>query len=211
MTMTEQLGANAGDSGAIVARLSTAIWRRAFFFLFVAVVVQSLSLAPVQSQTIIDKKSEYNVKAVYLYSFGRYVAWPDDAFASKQSALVIGVLGDNPFGGALLRIAQTKSVQGRSIEIRRFAPGDDCAGCHVLFISNTVPLETQKEVLNQLRDQHVLLVGEEQGFALRGGIISFFIEENTVRFRINVEVAQSHRLSIDGKLLSLAKIVGDAR
>ncbi len=173
--------------------------------------VHGFGATSLHSQTVIDKKSEYNVKAVYLYSFGRYVSWPEDAFASKESAFTIGLLGDNPFGAALQKIARTKSIQGRAIEIRQFALGDDCAGCHVLFVPSTVPPETQQEVLRQLRDQPLLLVGEELGFALRGGIVCFTIQNNTVRFRINVEAAQSHRLSIDGKLLSLAEIVGDAR
>ncbi len=173
-------------------------------------VLHCIVATPLKSQTVIDKKSEYNVKAVYLYSFGRYVSWPEDVFASSQSAFIIGVLGDNPFGTALQQIARTKSVHGRSIELRQFAPGDDCAGCHVLFIPNTVSLETQEEVLRQLRDQPVLLVGEQHGFALRGGVVCFTIPKDTVRFQINVEAAQSCRLSIDGKLLSLAEIVGDA-
>ncbi len=62
----------------------------------------------------------------------------------------------------------------------------------------------------QLRNRPILLVGEQQGFARRGGMVSFFIPDKTVRFHINVAVTKSHGLSIGGKLLSLAKIVDDA-
>ena len=51
-------------------------------------------------------------------------------------------------------------------------------------------------------------MGEEPGFAERGGTINFFLEENRIRFEINTEVAKQDQLKISSKLLSLAKIVG---
>ena len=121
MTMTKQLVFNLEGPVANAAGPLTSRWRSASFIFAAIVVVHCIGATPLKSQTVIDKKSEYNVKAVYLYSFGRYVSWPEDAFASSQSAFIIGVLGDNPFGNALQQIARTKSVHGRSIELRQFA------------------------------------------------------------------------------------------
>src|SRR5450432_1916809 len=56
------------------------------------------------AQEAIDPRKEYNVKAVSLYAFGRYVTWPETAFQTADSPFVIGVLGDNPFGDALEQI-----------------------------------------------------------------------------------------------------------
>ena len=42
--------------------------------------------------------SEYTVKAVFLYSFGRFVEWPEGAMGKASDPLVIGIAGENPFG-----------------------------------------------------------------------------------------------------------------
>ena len=59
----------------------------------------------------------------------------------------------------------------------------------------------------------VLTVGDEEGFARRGGVINFLFENDRVRFEINVDAATRARLKISAKLLALAKLVvrtGDA-
>ena len=52
-------------------------------------------------------------------------------------------------------------------------------------------------------------MGETEGFLRLGGIISFALEENKVRFKINVAAAERNRLKISSKLLSVAKVVRD--
>ena len=41
---------------------------------------------------------EYDVKAVFLFNFSQFVDWPTPALADPQAPLVIGVLGNDPFG-----------------------------------------------------------------------------------------------------------------
>jgi len=45
--------------------------------------------------------TEYQVKAAFLYSFAKFVQWPDDAFGKPEGPFVVGVLGDDPFGAVL--------------------------------------------------------------------------------------------------------------
>src|SRR4028119_890287 len=42
--------------------------------------------------------SEYQVKAAFLYNFGRFVSWPSGSFAQSNSPFIIGVVGQDPFG-----------------------------------------------------------------------------------------------------------------
>jgi len=37
-------------------------------------------------------------QAVFLFNFAQFVEWPPSAFAGPTSPIVIGVLGENPFG-----------------------------------------------------------------------------------------------------------------
>jgi hypothetical protein len=49
-------------------------------------------------------------------------------------------------------------------------------------------------------------VGDTEGFAEDGGIIRFVTENNRIRFRINVDAAESAHLVISSKLLRLAEV-----
>jgi hypothetical protein len=50
-------------------------------------------------------------------------------------------------------------------------------------------------------------VGETEHFAQQGGIIGFCLEEEKVRFEINLDAAGVAQLRISAKLLTLAKTV----
>lgn len=163
--------------------------------------------AAAPAKVVIDPRQAYNVKAVYLYSFGRYVDWPRDAVANRQKAFVIGVLGADPFGKALDHIAKSKRVSEKPIVVRRFKSMRDYQPCHILFVPKSVPRETQIAVIDALADQPVLVTGEHPGFAQWGGTINFYLSGETVRFEVNVDVAKKQRLSVDAKLLNLARMV----
>ena len=53
----------------------------------------------------------------------------------------------------------------------------------------------------------VLTIGEMPDFARRGGIINFIMEDNKVRFEVNVDAAKQADMNISSRLLALAKIV----
>ena len=51
-----------------------------------------------------------------------------------------------------------------------------------------------------------LTVGDVDGFTARGGIFRFLVEDNKVRFEVNIDAAQHSRVKIGSRLLKLAKI-----
>ncbi len=67
------------------------------------------------------------------------------------------------------------------------------------------------KILEILQGAHVLTVGETDRFAQSGGMINFVLEENRVRFEINVEAADRAGLKISSKLLELAHVVAGSR
>ena len=187
-------------------------YRQASDLLVVAVLlivlVGPIASSPIFGQTVINTRQEYNVKAVYLYSFGRYVTWPQMAFPKENSPFVITVFGTNPFGGALDRIAQVKKIDGRRIVIHYCESVNDYEPSQIVFVPRSTPPEDQAALIEKLGNKPVLLVGETPGFASEGGTMNFFIDNQSVRFELNVNVARAQRLSVSGKLLRLASIVG---
>ena len=154
-----------------------------------------------------ESPSEYQVKAAYLFNFLKFVEWPDDAFANSLSPIVIGVVGDDPFGGALPQVVTGKTVQGRELTIHKYHTGEDMRGAHILFISSSEK-KSLLTILSSLHGSTVLTVADLEGFIDEGGMIQFVNENDRVRFAINVEATSRARLKMSSKLLSLAKVVG---
>ena len=156
-----------------------------------------------------DVPKEHTLKAVFLYSFGRYVEWPKNSFATPKSPFVIGILGEDKFGGALDEIAKKRTIQGRTIVIKRFATPEACkAPCHILFVSRSLTGEQQTALIAKMLGKPVLLVGETPGFAEHGGTANFITDQDRISIEINVDAARRAQLHVDARLLSLAKRVG---
>ena len=152
---------------------------------------------------------EYQIKAAFLYNFLKYVTWPTNAFATADSPYVIAVLGKDPFGDRLDDLAR-QTLKGRPLRIVRFDSTSALVPCHLLFVPD---LERKKweQLLKKLGSTAILTVGESERFALSGGMINFYTENNRVRFEINVDAARRAELTVDSAMLNLAKLVRDPR
>ena len=170
--------------------------------------------APVRGQgVIVDKDAEYNIKTAFVYNFGRYTSWPASAFEREPASFVIGVLGESPLASRLEQVARSRHIVDRrtkrelSIEVQRFPSFEKYVACQILIIPEGTDPATRIQVINALRGQPVLLVGESEGFAADGGTIRFFLSDGRVKFRLNLDAAREKNLSIDAKLLQIAEIV----
>jgi len=153
-----------------------------------------------------EPPTEYQIKAAFLYNFAKFVEWPPDAFADPHAPIVLGIVGEDPFGGVLDKIVLGKTVNGRGLVIKRLKLGPDLRNCHILFL-NSSEKKHLAPILESLQGSSVLTVGETDRFAQSGGVINFIFEENKVRFEINSETAARAGLKISSKLLALARIV----
>jgi hypothetical protein len=149
---------------------------------------------------------EYQVKAALLFNFIKFVDWPAEAFSDGGAPIVIGVVGDDPFGSALDEAISGKSIHGRPLAARRLRWGQDLRACHILFISAS-ERKRLPQIIASLRGASVLTLSDIGQFNQQGGIISFILEASKVRFEINAGVAEQARLKISAKLLALAKSV----
>ena len=148
---------------------------------------------------------EYHIKALFLFNFIQFVEWPDDAFSSADAPLVIGVLGDDPFGEVLDEVVRGETIKNRPISVKRSHRLSDLAGCQLIFISRSESRRLE-ETLRELENRPVLTVGETDRFAHRGGIIAFYPDGKKVRFEINPSTARRVGLKISSELLGLGKI-----
>ena len=156
--------------------------------------------------------SEYLIKAGFIYNFAKLVEWPTASFAQPDSPIVIGILGEDPFGATLDRIVADKKINGRGFAVKRVKWSrdfKDLRDCNILFVSSSEK-EHIESVIDAMKGLPILTIGDAPGFAKRGGIINFMLEDNKVRFEVNVEAAKHADLTISSRLLTLARIVQQA-
>ena len=89
-------------------------------------------LPPAKAQS--EGLAEYQVKAAFLFNFVKFVDWPESSFADARAPIVLGILGENPFGDDLSNIVNGQLVKGRSIRVGQFKFGDDLRACQIVFV-----------------------------------------------------------------------------
>ena len=162
-----------------------------------------LWLAAPSSRAQVPQLSEYQIKAAFLYNFGRFVDWPAETFADSKSPFIFGLLGDNPFGNTLNEAFSGKTLNGHPVVVQLFHNLPDAMHCQILFISNSEKRRLA-DIIQSLHAASVLTVGENDHFTDAGGMINFITIDNKVRFQINDRAATAARLKISSKLLGLA-------
>jgi len=164
--------------------------------------------ALLQGQTQID---EFQVKAAFVFHFAQLVEWPADTLGAENQPLVFCSAGEDSFSTALGTVIQGKQVGAHPIQIRHVREKDDLHGCHLLFIAGKDKTRGPA-ILARLKDAPILTVGESENFARQGGIIGLSVQENKIRFDINLNSAQRANLKISSRLLLLAKsVIGGGR
>jgi YfiR/HmsC-like len=143
-----------------------------------------------------QSQPEYELKAAILVKFLKFVEWPSTS--APGSAWVFCVASPDPFGDRLDNTVEGQKVDGRPIHVQRFTRLTDARGCQVLFISQAAQARIGVPTL-----PGVLTVGETPDFIHEGGLLRFYLKDNTVHFEISAERARAAGLHISAQLLQL--------
>ncbi|MDQ2776427.1 MAG: YfiR family protein [Acidobacteriota bacterium] len=170
-------------------------------FLVIALLATSTGL-----RAMPETLTEAKVKDAFVYNFAKFVDWPPNSFESPGDPFTICTAGKNPLSGTLDEIVKGKAVDGHPVATKHLAAGDVANGCQILFIS---PSENGRlsSVFDSIHGTGVLTVGDAAGFSKQGGMIAFVVQDNRVRFLINLPAAEKAGLKISSRLLTLAVAV----
>ena len=186
-----------------ILKLSTRsiAWRSHLKFVIAAVCLTIVpSGAGGQSATADD------LKAAFLFSFAKFVEWPPDAFPTANAPLTFGVVGDDFVGHSLDGLVHGKAINGRPLQVNRLKDGDDLTRIHMLFVRGSDESRAA-DVMKRLSGSTVLTVSDLKGFCELGGMIRLFVEDNHVRFEVNLDAAEQAHLTVSSRVLTLAKTV----
>lgn len=152
---------------------------------------------------------EFEIKARYLEAFVRYVEWPA-AGRSEAPTLVVGVLGHDPFGGALEAVFANRGANARPVAVRRVASSAEARACDLVFISRE-EARRQTVWLAELTGAPVLTVCDHES-ALKEGAAILLVREDTVeggrlRFDVNLAAVDRAGLKVGSDMLKSARRV----
>jgi hypothetical protein len=170
---------------------------RILLCLILAAALTTAGARPVSGQ---PQPGEYEVKAAFLYNFLTFVEWP--ATMKRADALRVCVMADPPALNAFNELSG-QIAAGRKIATFHVTPGDSLGPCHVLFIGSQAEHDLPR-IMKALEGASVLTIGDTAGFARKGVIINFYLQNKKVRFDIDAAAARRAGITISSKLLKLA-------
>lgn len=170
--------------------------------LLTTIIWTSILLSSAQADPITP--SEYQVKAAFIYNFAKFVEWPGSFDDGRP--FVIGILGRDPFGSMIDDEVAGKTIREKPIQIRRFSKIDDAAASNILYVSRS-EAENVGQIVKRLGHMPILTVSDIESFPEQGGMVELLMEQNRVRFAINVVMVERAGLKPSSHLLKLARIV----
>jgi hypothetical protein len=153
---------------------------------------------------------EYEVKAAYLYNFGKFVRWPAAVASATPKSFSICILGSDPFGPVLDSMVANEAIEGRQLAVQRISSPGEAAGCRILYISSSEQ-HRLNSILASLAAKAILTVSEIPDFSRKGGMVQFVHEGDRVRFEVNRRVAEQAGLMFSSDLLRVASRVRGMR
>lgn len=155
----------------------------------------------------ISKPEEFQVKAAYLYNFGKFISWPG---SKSGTSFPICVLGRDPFGSALDTTIAGDSIDDKKLVVKRISSTHEADDCRILFVSSS-EATALKEILLSVQKLPVATVSDIPGFVNQGGMIEFVLRENRVKFKVNLAAARQSGLALSSQLLKVAVEVRDTQ
>ncbi|MCX7965825.1 MAG: YfiR family protein [Syntrophorhabdaceae bacterium] len=151
------------------------------------------------------KFSEYEVKAAFIFNFSKFVSWPEGHFSKRKRTINLCILGTG-FPLNTFDYFEGETAQNYTFTKKRVKDLSDIDGCDMLFICSSERFRID-QIIKTVKNMPILTIGDTEGFAEKGVIINLYMEENKVRFEINIDAARQARLSISSHLLKLARII----
>jgi hypothetical protein len=142
-------------------------------------------------------------QSVFIYSFTRYVIWPDSYNFGDFEILV---LGDTPVLTELKAMAQAKKVGERNIKITKINSVAEIRKANMLFIPSGKASEIEG-VVNKVGNLSILIITEEPGLGVKGSDINFVVKDGKLAFELNQPAMTKQNLKASTELSRLAIMI----
>ncbi len=114
--------------------------------------------------------------------------------------------GESPLTESIRQIYAIQKIKGRPVVIKEAEVMADIGETHILYISKNHDMDLPM-LLNYIQGKPILTISHCEGFAQKGVIINFFVEQNRLRFEVNEEALLKSPLQMSFYLLNSARII----
>lgn len=189
------------------------MWKQGYNLKFVLLLVILFPLihlffiqeAKSQPKVSMNQMEEYKAKSIFIFSVCKFTTWPEDSNREASDPFIISVLGKLPHGSQIF-IPKGKTIANRTIVLKSIKKLEQINGSNVLFITSSENHRIQT-ILDYVGNKSILTVGDTEGYAQKGVIINFFIDNKQLRFEINPDSIKKAKLAIHSQLYTMGKVV----
>lgn len=166
------------------------------FISFLAILVFSLANCHISAQTF----SYGELEAAYLYNFIKYTKCPGNV-----SILTISVFGETENMDELKKFFKGKKNAGSNIELKIINTEEEAIRCQIIYLPASASSKLPS-LLKVTSGKNVLIVTEDD-LAKKGATISFFIDDERLKFKINKTALLKSGIEASEGLLKLGVIL----
>ena len=158
-----------------------------------------------------SRASEDDVKAAYLFNFGKFVRLTSLRTEPPPPNFDICLISREPdarekITAALRRISAGERINDHPVRIMHFSHASEARSCAIVFLTNTSDQPIEKE-LTGLRGSDALTVSDDPKFLDRGGMVQFISQGNRIRFAVNLNAVTGTNIEVSSELLKVASNV----
>ncbi|MBS1507205.1 MAG: YfiR family protein [Bacteroidetes bacterium] len=144
--------------------------------------------------------TNHQVYAVFVMSIAKFSAWP----ATDNKEFTITVFGKSKVFDELGRVAATKQVQGKKVEVLQEENASRIQPSQIIYVAENKSSQLN-EIVQLFAGKPVMIIAEREGLFRRGAGFSFVVlENNTLRFDINKKDLEARQIKISQNLTTLA-------
>ena len=150
--------------------------------------------------TLYGQDVNHHVYSIFAFNLIKYSEWP----ASDQAdELKVMFIGSSKVYQDFVRLAQMKTVNGKSIHVVKVETIPEKPACDVLYVSKSSS-DMIGDIINKTSDTPVMVITEQERLIEYGATISFLESNGKLRFQINDGVLEAKNINMSNKLKSLA-------
>ena len=155
-----------------------------------------LIINEVSSQT----SSYGELQAAYIYNFAKYTTWPQ-----KLDTFKIAILGNTSIMNDLKKILKGKKILTYEIVLQQIKSIEEIKDFQMVYLPSSSSKDLEP-LLKAGSNKNILIVTEDD-LAKQGACISFFIEDERLKFKINRSMLQKFGLKAADGLLKLGVLL----
>jgi hypothetical protein len=154
------------------------------------------------------KPSESDVKAAYLFNFGKFIRLPATAPSAQSATFDICIFGQDPINRILDGITHNEQTDNRPVRVVRTKGASEDRSCAIAYIAASEEDRIAAD-LADVAGGETLTVSDAPHFLAQGGMIQFVLVANHVRFAVNLDAIKRTHLVLSSELLRVAVSVSE--